>query len=159
MQISEPDFPTYVAERLATVPTVEAVTLGGSRAYGTPGPQTDWDFGIYYRRELNIDHISDLGWPGDISPIGGWGGGIFNGGAILQIDGRRVDIHYRDLSDVESRITEAEQGQFAVEHLLFHLAGVPTYIVVAELALSHTIIGTLPSPSYPERLKQSASEH
>lgn len=37
------------ADRLAALPTVRAVTLGGSRAQGTERPDSDWDLAIYYR--------------------------------------------------------------------------------------------------------------
>ncbi|MGH3294070.1 MAG: nucleotidyltransferase domain-containing protein, partial [Trebonia sp.] len=42
-------FPAYVADRLAGLPGVRAVTLGGSRAEGTHRPDSDWDFSVYYR--------------------------------------------------------------------------------------------------------------
>jgi predicted nucleotidyltransferase len=38
-----------LAERLASIPGVVAVTLGGSRALGTSRPDSDWDFGLYCR--------------------------------------------------------------------------------------------------------------
>ena len=36
-------FAVYVADRLAELPAVRAVTLGGSRAEGTHRPDSDWD--------------------------------------------------------------------------------------------------------------------
>jgi hypothetical protein len=65
-------------------------------------------------------------------------------------------VHYRDLDDVEHRIGEATQGRFGIERLMFHLAGVPTYIVVAELALNRVVHGTLPRPQYPGALRRRA---
>ncbi len=53
------------------------------------------------------DSLRSLGWPGQIFPIGGWGGGVFTGGAWLTAGDRRVDVHYRDLDDVEYRLAEA----------------------------------------------------
>lgn len=77
---------------------------------------------------------------------------MFNGGAWLTIDGRRVDVHYRDLDVVEHELAEAEEGRFRVEPLLFHLAGIPTYLIVAELAVNRVLRGELPRPaSYPEK--------
>jgi predicted nucleotidyltransferase len=38
-----------LAERLASIPGVVAVTLGGSRALGASRPDSDWDFGLYCR--------------------------------------------------------------------------------------------------------------
>jgi hypothetical protein len=43
----------YLAERLAAVPGVVAVTLGGSRAVGAAVAGSDWDFGLYYRGGLD----------------------------------------------------------------------------------------------------------
>ena len=42
-------FLAHVAARLGDLPTVRAVTLGGSRAEGTNRPDSDWDFSLYYR--------------------------------------------------------------------------------------------------------------
>ena len=53
----------HLAERLAAIPGVVAVTLGGSRATGTAVEGSDWDFGLYYRRGLNPADITALGWP------------------------------------------------------------------------------------------------
>jgi hypothetical protein len=39
--------------------------------------------------------------------------------------GRQVDVHFRDLDDVEHRLAEARQGRFGIEMLTFHLAGIP----------------------------------
>ncbi|TWD83410.1 nucleotidyltransferase-like protein [Kribbella amoyensis] len=145
-----------VTSRLAALPAVEAVALGGSRAVGNHRPDSDWDFAIYYRGPFSPGDLRAIGWPGEVSELGGWGGGIFNGGAWLTVDGRRVDVHYRDLDDVEHQLAEARAGRFGIERLMFHLAGVPTYIVVAELALNQVLHRALPRPEYPELLKQQA---
>jgi len=150
-------FVRRLGERLARVPGVLAVTLGGSRALGEHGPDSDWDLGLYYRGHLDVDGVRALGWPGRVFPLGGWGGGVMNGGAWLTVDGRRVDLHYRDLDSVERRIAEAELGRFEIERLLFHLAGVPTYLAVGELAISLTLAGELPRPGFPAALRVSAA--
>ncbi|MEV5884492.1 nucleotidyltransferase domain-containing protein [Streptomyces sp. NPDC052020] len=146
------------ADRLAALPGVRAVALGGSRARGTHRPGSDWDLAIYYRGAFDPADLRAVGWEGEVGEIGGWGGGVFNGGAWLTIDGRRADVHYRDLDDVEHRLAEAEAGRFGIEPLMFHLAGIPTYIVVAELAINKVLRGSLPRPSYPEPLRRTASE-
>ncbi len=151
-------FATSVAHRLAALPGVTAVALGGSRAAGTARPDSDWDFAVYYRGRFDPDDLRALGWPGEVSEIGGWGGGVFNGGAWLEVDGRRVDVHYRDLDDVEHHLAEAVAGRFRIEELLFHLAGVPTYVVVAELAGNRVLTGSLPRPGYPPALRVAAAE-
>ncbi|WP_374121121.1 nucleotidyltransferase domain-containing protein [Streptomyces sp. RS2] len=146
------------ADRLAALPAVRAVTLGGSRARGTHGPDSDWDLAVYYRGAFDPADLRAVGWAGEVSELGAWGGGVFNGGAWLTIDGRRVDVHYRDLDTVEHEVTEAAAGRFGVEPLMFHLAGIPTYLVVAELAINQVLRGDLPRPAYPEALRATAPE-
>lgn len=145
-----------VADTLAALPAVHAVTLGGSRAQGTETPDSDWDMAVYYRGGFDPADLRAIGWDGEVSEIGGWGGGVFNGGAWLTIDGRQVDVHYRDLDVVEHELGEARQGRFHWEPLMFHLAGIPSYLVVAELAVNRVLRGTLPRPGYPDALRAAA---
>ncbi|MFE7899628.1 nucleotidyltransferase domain-containing protein [Streptomyces sp. NPDC057424] len=153
-------FLATTADRLAALPTVEAVALGGSRARGTERPDSDWDLAVYYRGGFDPAGLRAAGWEGEVSEIGAWGGGVFNGGARLTIEGRRVDVHYRDLAVVEHELAEAEQGRFRVEPLMFHLAGIPTYLLVAELAINRVLRGDLPRPgAYPRALRESAPAH
>jgi predicted nucleotidyltransferase len=151
-------FVTHVTDRLASLPNVKAVALGGSRATGTHRPDSDWDFAVYYRGEFSPESLRALGWLGEVSEVGGWGGGVFNGGAWLQIGTRHIDVHYRDLDHVEHQLSEARQGRFGIERLMFHLAGIPTYLVVAELAVNRVLHGELPHPEYPEALRRHAPE-
>jgi hypothetical protein len=149
-------FLDYVADQLAALPGVQSVSLGGSRALGTHGPASDWDFGLYYRDRFEPAHLRDLGLQGEVSEIGGWGGGVFNGGAWLEMEGRRVDVHYRDLAVVEHELEEARHGRFHIETLMFHLAGIPSYLVVAEIATNRVLRGDMPRPEYPQRLQETA---
>lgn len=149
-------FLTSTADRLAALPTVEAVTLGGSRAQGTHRPDSDWDLAIYYRGSFDPQSLRDTGWPGDVSEVGGWGGGVFNGGAWLTIDGRAVDVHYRDLDVIDRQLRESEAGRFHIEPLMFHIAGIPSYLVVGELTTHRVLHGSLPRPDYPDALRVSA---
>ena len=145
-------FCAQAGQRLAGLPGVQAVTLGGSRAAGTAGPDSDWDFAVYYRGAFSPDSLRALGWPGTVFEIGGWGGGVFNGGAWLQVDGRKVDVHYRDLDDVEHHLAQACAGRFRIERLMFYLAGVPTYVVVAEIATNQVLSGRfVPAAREPPR--------
>jgi hypothetical protein len=155
--VSDEAFAAYVGRRLGGLPGVLAVTLGGSRADGTSRADSDWDFSAYYRGAFDPAGIRGLGWAGEVFPVGGWGGGVFNGGAWLTVNGRRVDVHYRDLDEVEHHLAEARAGRFRIERLLFHLVGVPTYLVVAELAVRHLVHGDLPVvDGYPGPLRRSA---
>lgn len=152
---SDETFLAETARRLAALPCVRAVSLGGSRAQGTSRPDSDWDFGIYYEGELDPEDLRRVGWPGYVSEVGEWGG-IFNGGAWLTIDDRRSDIHYRDLAVVVQELEQTRAGRFRIEPLMFHLAGIPTYLLVAELALSRVLRGELPVATYPDALRQAA---
>jgi predicted nucleotidyltransferase len=156
--LNDSDFLSYVSERLSDLPGIQAVALGGSRAQGTERPDSDWDFAIYYRDAFNTQEVRDLGWEGEVSEIGEWGGGVFNGGAWLELDGRNVDVHYRDLESIDHEMEEVSVGRFRIEPLMFHLAGIPTYLVVAELALGQLLRGDLPHPSYPPLLKERAPQ-
>ena len=149
-------FVRHVGDRLAELPGVEAVTLGGSRAEGTNRPDSDWDFSVYYRGRFEPQSLRDIGWPGEVSEIGGWGGGVFNGGAWLEIDGRRSDVHYRDLDVVDREIAAAREGRFTIQPLRFHLAGLPSYLVLAELAVKRVLVGDLPYVPYPAALRERA---
>ncbi|CAM5638344.1 nucleotidyltransferase domain-containing protein [Streptomyces canus] len=157
--LSDAAFLDTTTDRLAALPAVRAVALGGSRAQGTARPDSDWDLAVYYRGAFDPADLRAVGWDGEVSELGGWGGGVFNGGAWLTIDGRRVDVHYRDLDVVERELAEAEEGRFRVEPLLFHLAGIPSYLVVGELAINRVLRGEVPCPGgYPEKLRASAAE-
>ncbi|GAB3384183.1 nucleotidyltransferase domain-containing protein [Amycolatopsis echigonensis] len=152
----EETFAEHVADLLSGLPGVEAVALGGSRARGTHRPDSDWDFALYYRGAFDPADLRALGLPGSVSDLGEWGGGVFNGGAWLTVQGRAVDVHYRDLDVVSHELAEAEKGRFRWEPLAFHLAGIPSYLVVAELALNRVLRGELPRPEYPELLRENA---
>ncbi|GHJ43991.1 hypothetical protein Cs7R123_13330 [Catellatospora sp. TT07R-123] len=47
--------------RLSEVRGVVAVVLGGSRARGEHRPDSDYDYGLYYRGELDVDALRVLG--------------------------------------------------------------------------------------------------
>ncbi|MBD0324395.1 MAG: nucleotidyltransferase domain-containing protein [Aldersonia sp.] len=145
-----------MVERVAGVGGVIGVTLGGSRARGTHRPDSDWDFGLYYRGDFDPQQLRAIGWEGTVFELGAWGGGVFNGGAWLHIDGRKVDVLYRDLEVVEHELAEARAGRFHREPLLFHIAGIPSYLVVGELAINRVLRGTLPRPQFPAALRTNA---
>jgi predicted nucleotidyltransferase len=150
-------FLDLVADRLGTLPRVQAVTLGGSRAEGIHRPDSDWDFSVYYRGQFDPQALRDVGWLGEVSEVGGWGG-VFNGGAWLVAEGRKVDVHYRDLAVIEEQLAASREGRFSIEPLMFHLAGIPSYLVLAELAVKRVLRGELPTPDYPVALRERASE-
>ncbi len=155
--VEDREFAPWLAAELAGLPHVVAVALGGSRARATQRPDSDWDFAIYYDGTFEPESLRQRGWVGTISEVGGWGGGVMNGGAWLTIDERRVDVHYRNLHEVSFWCAEAEAGRFEKELLLFYTAGIPTYTVMGELALNVVLEGDLPRPSYPQALADAAA--
>jgi len=148
-------FLEHVADALAAVPGVRGVALGGSRAQGSARPDSDWDVAVYYRGSFDPDGLRALGWPGALSPRGGWGR-IFDGGGALHVDGRTVDVHYRDLDAIEAVHEEALAGRFDIEALLFHQAGLPSTILLAEVGVNRALRGEVPAFAYPRALRASA---
>jgi hypothetical protein len=145
----------HLAARLAAIPGVVAVTLGGSRATNTAVEGSDWDFGLYYRDRLDPADIVALGWPGRVFAPGEWGQ-IVNGGAWLTVDGTKVDLIYRDLDEVLRWTAAAEDGKFEIRREVGYVAGIATYVPVGELALGRVLAGELPRPQFPPKLRQTA---
>lgn len=145
-----------LADRLAAVPSVVAVVLGGSRAAGTERPDSDWDIGLYYRGGLDLAGVRALGHPGYVSELGEWGP-FMNGGAWLTLGDLPVDVLFRDLDRVERWLEAAEQGRYEVLMQNGYLAGAPTYVAAAELALCRPVSGDLPRPAFPPALAEAAS--
>lgn len=145
-----------IADTLFSLPGVEGVALGGSRAQGTDRPDSDYDLAVYYRRDFDPDLIRALGWPGQLSDVGGWGP-VFNGGGALTVDGRVIDIHYRDLDLIERIHDDALRGDFTITALLFHQADLPSYILLAEIGVNQVLRGVIPSWEYPPALSDSAT--
>jgi len=148
-----------IATSLHRIPGVIAVVLGGSRARGEERPDSDWDFGLYYRgsrRPIDPDDVRALGYAGIVFAPGDWGP-IVNGGAWLTIGGERVDLIYRDLDQVEAWLADAEAGRFGVSREVGYVAGVATYVPVGELAICRQLAGgRLPRPSFPAALRRTA---
>jgi hypothetical protein len=144
-----------LAERLAEIPGVVAVALGGSRARGQERPDSDWDFGLYYDGTINGDDVRALGFPGQVVEPGAWGR-LVNGGAWLEVDGVRVDLLYRDLRFVRRCVDEAAAGRFEIDRVGGFVAGMATYVLAGELALGKTLIGELPRPEFPDALRETA---
>ena len=144
-----------IAERLAGIPGVVAVTLGGSRATGTDRDDSDWDFGLYYRGTIDPDDVRALGWPGTVFAPGEWGR-LVNGGAWLQVDGQPVDLIYRDVDEVLHWTSEAQAGRFEIQREVGYVAGIATYVLAGELAVNEVLHGELPRPAFPSPLRETA---
>ncbi|WP_434042798.1 MULTISPECIES: nucleotidyltransferase domain-containing protein [Sorangium] len=151
------DVAARVAARLGAIPGVAAVVLGGSRARGEGHPDSDIDLGIYYEPERppDLEALRALarelcaGGPADgvaplakelhgsvpedvVTPIGAWGPWI-NGGAWLEVEGRRVDWLYRDLARVRRVIEACRAGQVTCDYQPGHPHGFLDAIYLAEV--------------------------
>ena len=144
-----------LAERLAEIPGVAAVALGGSRARGTERANSEWDFGLDYRGSIDPDDVRALGYPGEVFAPGEWAYPM-NGGAWLTVDGQRVDLIYRDLDDVERWVEETDLGRWELYRVPGYLCGMASYVLAGELALARVLVGVLPSVGFPAALRSSA---
>jgi hypothetical protein len=141
-----------LVDDLAAAQGVIAVALGGSRALGVGDAGSDWDIGLYYRGTIDL---SALAARGTVYPPGAWGR-LMNGGAWLRCGGERVDVLLRDLDVVEHWTRRAECGEFEVDALLGYVAGVPTYLLGAELASCRPLHGAIPAAPFPPQLAAAA---
>ena len=133
---------------------VVAVTLGGSRSTGEADEASDWDLGVFYRGDLDLGALAELG---TVHPPGSWGR-FMNGGAWLAVDGVEIDVILRDLDVVEDWSTRARRGDYEVDQLLGYLAGFPSYTLLAEVASSVVLTGALQlDTTYPEELAREAA--
>jgi len=146
-------FLAMLGERLAAIPGVVAVTLGGSRARGTHRPDSDWDFGLYYRDTIDADDVRGLGFPGEVASPGDWAHPM-NGGAWLTVENRPVDLLYRDLSDVERSMREADAGRWELFRVPGFLCGMASYVPAGEVAIGRVLHGDLPSYAFPDLLAE-----
>lgn len=146
-----------IVPKLVALPGVVAVVLGGSRARGTHRPDSDWDIGLYYRGTFDARLIAGLGFPGHVAQPGEWGR-IVNGGAWLTVEGQPVDVLLRDLDVVERWWADAQDGRFEMDNVEGHIAGLPTYTPVGELAIAQVLHGEVPRVTYPDALRVVAGE-
>lgn len=132
---------TEMAGDLAVVAGVVAVSLGGSRARGTHRPDSDYDLGVYYRREeLDLDTLQLVAerWseaPVRIASPGEWGPWV-NGGGWLTVDGSPVDWILRDLTRVTVQCDRARRGEFAFHTQAGHPLGFLDVAYAGEVATS-----------------------
>jgi hypothetical protein len=125
-----------------------ALVLGGSRACGTSGPSSDYDLGLYYEASapLNTEQLQDFVRPlldnsgaGTVTSLGGWGPWI-NGGAWLTVSGRKVDLLYRDLTQVRSVINDCKAGRLSMNYQPGHPHGFCSAIWMGEVALCRPLL-------------------
>jgi hypothetical protein len=134
--------------------TVAVARVGGGDARAAPGGEPAYV--LYYRGTLNTAELRELPFEGDVSEPGAWGR-LMNGGASLAVEGRRVEVIYRDLDAVKRWVAEATEGRFEIDAVDGWLAGMPTYVLVGELATCEALAGELPRPEFPGALRESAT--
>ena len=132
-----------VAARVAGVPGVVGVVLGGSRARGTHTFDSDTDLGVYYRQPLDIDLLGqvakEVGGPtAQVTGPGGWGPWV-DGGGWLEVDGGALDLIYRDVDRVLAVSADAEQGRYAFHEQAGHPLGFADHAYAGELALGRIL--------------------
>ncbi|MFC5649167.1 nucleotidyltransferase domain-containing protein [Paenibacillus solisilvae] len=136
-----------VVSRLQSIPGIEGIVLGGSRARGTHTEDSDIDIGIYYRSGSPVDtaalaeaaaEIDDLGRKDLITPIGGWGPWI-NGGGWLKVSSVPVDFLYRDIDKVTAVAQECLKGKLSVHYQPGHPHAFCSSIYMGEAAVCRTL--------------------
>ncbi|MGI5272080.1 DUF4037 domain-containing protein [Nonomuraea sp. CA-218870] len=152
-----------MARRLAEVPGVVGVLLGGSRARGEHRPDSDWDLGVYYREPLDVEALGELAGPGvEVAGPGGWGPWV-NGGAWLEAGGAAVDWILRDVDRVRRVWADCREGRYEVGVQMGHPLGFWSPCYAGEVALGriladpHGELARLREETavYPERLRES----
>jgi hypothetical protein len=128
---------------LAEVTGVAAIALGGSRARGTASEKSDYDIGLYFSTaepldtdrlrqmvRMLVDHPDSA----EVTRIGDWGPWIV-GGAWMSIDGRKVDLLYRNLDEVGRIIDACRAGEITMQYQPGHPHGFCSAIWMGEVAL------------------------
>lgn len=136
-----------IIEPLSEVPGVVGVVLGGSRARGTAGVDSDIDIGIYYDLdEFDLAKVSSIATALDdahreniITPLGGWGEWV-NGGGWLIIDGIHVDFIFRDIQRVEQVISDCIAGKITAHYHWGHPHAYINAMYMGELAICKILI-------------------
>jgi predicted nucleotidyltransferase len=160
-----------IVPRLAEVPGVVAVVLGGSRSRGTAIPTSDYDVALYFGAETSLDtrrllekarDLVDDPAAAEVTAVGGWGPRIVGGG-WLSIAGRKVDLLYRGVEPVREVIAECCAGRIRMDYQPGHPHGFCSATWMGEIALCrplhdpHGVIGGLKAATspYPEKLREA----
>lgn len=154
---------TLLNSVLAEVPGVQAVVLGGSRARGSAHAASDYDIGLYFKTAIPLDtervlaavkEIADDPAAATVTAVGEWGPWIV-GGAWLSVQGRKVDLLYRDADAVEAVMTSCHAGVVTMDYQPGHPHGFCSAIWVGEIAYCQSLhdpnglIGRLKSMALP----------
>ncbi len=136
-----------IVDALAALPGIRAIALGGSRARGTAHDGSDYDIGLYFSAADQLDvgqlqravrALVDDPDAADVTGIGDWGPWIV-GGAWLTIDGRKVDLLYRELDAVTRVIEQCCSGHIEMHYQPGHPHGFASVIWMGEIALCRVL--------------------
>lgn len=161
-----------IADALRPLEFVRAVVLGGSRATGTAGAESDLDIGVYYDHErldlaaLNgiVGALDDEGRSDMVCPEGGWGPWV-NCGAWLCVDGVATDLILRDVARVEKAIEDTDRGEITANYHPGHPHAYLNVMYRGELALCRVLWARegfagmqARAQEYPEKMRQKLLE-
>ncbi|MHB0770466.1 nucleotidyltransferase domain-containing protein [Bradyrhizobium sp. 5.13L] len=133
---------TRLTSAFAGVPGVETVVLGGSRARGSEHAASDYDIGLYFKTAIPLDterllaaakDIADDPAATAVTPVGEWGPWIV-GGAWLSVEGRKVDLLYRNADAVEAVMQSCRAGVVTMDYQPGHPHGFCSAIWMGEIA-------------------------
>jgi predicted nucleotidyltransferase len=138
---------TEIVRSLRDTPGLVALALGGSYAAGMAHPDSDLDFGLYYRDEAPLDlevvrrvaeALNDVPAP-TVTGFGGWGKWV-NGGAWLTVRGQRVDFIYRSVDRLRHWIARSREGDFEQDYYVQHAYGFRSYMYLGELHICRPLL-------------------
>jgi hypothetical protein len=141
--MSDDPFLTRLTSTLARVPGIAAIVLGGSRGRGTAHEHSDYDIGLYYAAAEPLDtaallaaakSFADNPDVTSVTPVGEWGPWIVGGG-WLSIEGRKVDLLYRNIEAVTDVISACRAGRISMDYQPGHPHGFCSAIWAGEIAL------------------------
>ncbi|MCK1722320.1 nucleotidyltransferase domain-containing protein [Bradyrhizobium sp. 141] len=133
---------THLTSAFREVPGLAAIVLGGSRARGSAHLTSDHDIGLYFAAASPIDterllaaakEIADDPAATTVTPVGEWGPWIV-GGAWLSVEGRKVDLLYRNADAVEAVMKSCHAGLVTMTYQPGHPHGFCSAIWMGEIA-------------------------
>jgi predicted nucleotidyltransferase len=132
-----------IVPTLSQVNPVAAIMLGGSRARGTAHSASDYDIGLYFLTKEVLDTgrllaavttLVDDPLKAHVTPVGGWGPWIVGGG-WLSVEGRKVDLLYRNIEAVAEVIEACRAGNISMHYQPGHPHGFCSAIWMGEVVL------------------------